>query len=437
ISIGRPVLEVTLSPVLGDLATDSIKDSALCLRVPVHGISRFKLLSYASLFHVSLDTSAAIPKKLDSKIHVCFQRDDLLGLCQCQKDKWSSVQKGTWSAAMSPFENRYLDMRFNGQMSASVTISLVEDIQERFLVCLALGYVLLLFGAIISSWVLCCCSHSKAIAIGVFLVSISLLFQLGAESFPSHQLPVIVNYILQTFGFGEEMHHKVIISLLLGIICSGAALGYWIFRRLVISREDGTVDAGVADFVKWAMHIMGIIFIFQSTEDLPLALGVLISCGAFHYIRKWLRAWHEGSVNGNARDQWNRGTDGSGDFMGASMYIEHVYFSSFHNNRRKFTENERVQSTRKFTYQALEELAESPAFRAWLIVNAGRIRVDPPEPAKNVNKLRALKELSSMAMAYLGRVINLSTSKINILIGRIKDRAIWSGSLTVDEPDGG
>ncbi|KAK2356435.1 transmembrane protein [Trifolium repens] len=66
----------------------------------------------------------------------------------------------------------------------------------------------------------------------------------------------------------------------LGIIFAGVALGYWIVRRFVISKEDGSVDAGVAQFVKWAMRVIGTTFIMQSTLDTPLAIGVLISCGA-------------------------------------------------------------------------------------------------------------------------------------------------------------
>ena len=55
---------------------------------------------------------------------------------------------------------------------------------------------------------------------------------------------------------------QVAIFLLLGIVLSGAALGYWIVRKFVIS-EDGNVDVGVAQFVKWAMRIIGATSIFQ------------------------------------------------------------------------------------------------------------------------------------------------------------------------------
>lgn len=56
---------------------------------------------------------------------------------------------------------------------------------------------------------------------------------------------------------------QVALSVLLGIILAGAALGYWIVRKFVISKEDGSVDAGVAQFVKWAMRVIGTTFVLQ------------------------------------------------------------------------------------------------------------------------------------------------------------------------------
>ena len=77
-------------------------------------------------------------------------------------------------------------------------------------------------------------------------------------------------------GFGLcirhlQFSHKIILPdafqvavfVILGIILAGAALGYLIVRRFVISKEDGSVDAGVAQFVKWAMRIIGSTFILQ------------------------------------------------------------------------------------------------------------------------------------------------------------------------------
>ena len=50
--------------------------------------------------------------------------------------------------------------------------------------------------------------------------------------------------------------------LLVLIILVGAALGYWIVRKYVIS-EDGSIDAGIAKFVKWAMRILAVVSVLQ------------------------------------------------------------------------------------------------------------------------------------------------------------------------------
>ena len=50
--------------------------------------------------------------------------------------------------------------------------------------------------------------------------------------------------------------------MLLGIVLAGAALGYWIVRKFVIL-EDGSVDGGIAQFVKWSMRVIAATFILQ------------------------------------------------------------------------------------------------------------------------------------------------------------------------------
>ncbi|THG00541.1 hypothetical protein TEA_017456 [Camellia sinensis var. sinensis] len=80
----------------------------------------------------------------------------------------------------------------------------------------------------------------------------------------------------------KEPPPLVSIFVLVGIVVAGAALGHWMVRKFVIS-DDGSVDVGVAQFVKWAMRIIAATFIFQVaivfiTLDTPLAIGALASC---------------------------------------------------------------------------------------------------------------------------------------------------------------
>jgi len=46
------------------------------------------------------------------------------------------------------------------------------------------------------------------------------------------------------------------------IVFTGAGFGYWIARRFILSK-DGSVDAGIVQFVKWAMRVVATLFIMQ------------------------------------------------------------------------------------------------------------------------------------------------------------------------------
>ncbi|KAL2456037.1 hypothetical protein Fot_57126 [Forsythia ovata] len=158
-------------------------------------------------------------------------------------------------------------------------------------------------------------------AIGVCLVIIILLFQgmkllptgrkkvlyliiygsvLGAGSFLLHQLSMWANSVLVNIGLSEKIHNPVAAFLLVGIILTGAGFGYWLVRRFVIS-EDGSVDVGIAQFVKWAIRIIAVTCIFQSTLDTPFAMALLGSClGIFLSLTFW--KWHgpgNGTCSGN------------------------------------------------------------------------------------------------------------------------------------------
>jgi hypothetical protein len=83
-----------------------------------------------------------------------------------------------------------------------------------------------------------------------------------------HALSTVLSSIIGDLAylFHEILYRydlQVALFVLLGIILAGVALGYWIVRRFVISKEYGSVDVGVAQFVKWAMRVIGTTFILQ------------------------------------------------------------------------------------------------------------------------------------------------------------------------------
>ncbi|XP_030927117.1 uncharacterized protein LOC115953539 [Quercus lobata] len=435
LSIKNQSIVVTPSPLPGHSASRGSKDVLFCERVQVSGISRLKLGSYARTFRVTFSPSLEIPERLHSKIQVCFHKNNSLGLCQCENDKWKSI-KELGSSVISPYDDRYIDVKFIGEVSGYVTIAIVEDFQRWRLVCLAFGFVLLLLAPIVSNWVPF--YYSSSMAIGVFLVIIILLFQgmkllptgrknffyltmygsvLGAGSFLMHHFSVLVNSILINFGLSEEMHNPVSLFVLVGIVLAGAALGYWIVRKFVIS-QDGGVDVGIAQFVKWAMRIIGTTSILQSSLDTPLALVTLASCWAICnliFSMKWPGLMHQSySGNGSPWLKLGRQTTGKhnrAEFLSRSSpqgkmwnspkkpsawsnspirgvvspssvaKNQQEYYSTFHSmqNRKKFTKKEWDDFTRESTQQAMAEWASSPEFADWMIDNADRIQLLPSE----------------------------------------------------------
>ncbi|GJT19026.1 hypothetical protein Tco_0877732 [Tanacetum coccineum] len=118
IDVGNPRVHVT--PVFMNGVSE------FCGRVPVSGVSRLKLQHYASAYNVTLVPSVLMPKKWHSKIQVCFHGNSSVGLCQCEKDDWRSLQDGFWSSFMSPYERKYVDVKFGDKVTGSVTVGVDE-----------------------------------------------------------------------------------------------------------------------------------------------------------------------------------------------------------------------------------------------------------------------------------------------------------------------
>ncbi|CAI9787464.1 unnamed protein product [Fraxinus pennsylvanica] len=416
------------------------KDVVLCERIQVSGLSRLKLGSYSSARHVTL---VPIPGRLHKKFQICFHKNSSLGLCHCENDSWKSMQNDLLNSVISPYEDKYIDVKFVGGFSASepvsVTVTVAEVFQRWRLICLAFGIVLLLLAPIVCSWVPF--YYSSSMAIGVCLVVIILLFQgmkllptgrknafylmiygsvLGAGSFLVNQFSEFVNSILVNFGISHEMHNPVAVFLLVGIILAGAGFGYWLVRKFVVS-EDGTIDVGVAQFVKWGIRIIGVTFIFQSTLDTPLAVALLGTSLATYYSItsiKWLRP-REFTYTGN-RSSWSRSNGRANknprqraEFLSRSGAMKtrgalwnspnspstwsgspvkgilstsnqrgtrdrQDYYSTFHRTpNKKFSKEDWKDFTEESTRHAVTELTSSPEFTDWIIKHSDRIQVLP------------------------------------------------------------
>ncbi|XP_010550594.1 PREDICTED: uncharacterized protein LOC104821409 isoform X2 [Tarenaya hassleriana] len=436
---GDPVLNVSLIPLVRKQSVHGVKEVISCERVQVSGYSRTKMGKYANSFRVKLAPTATIPERLHSKIQACFHRNASLGMCECEKDDWRTLQKGLWSSVMSPYDKKYIDVKFGGESSGSVSISVEEDFQQWRLVCLLIGFIMLLIAPIVSSWLPF--YYSSSMAVGVFLVILILLFQgmkllptgrknflylafygsvLGAGSFILHQFSVMVNMILISFGLSEDMYNPVAVLVFVGIIIAGAALGFWTVRKFVIS-ADGGVDASVAQFVKWAMRTIATTFIFQSTLDTPLAMGALVASSAFCFLiskMTWKRKNLEYQTHRQLVSGKKLAKHGRVEFLSRSSQlspggrlwssprnvpsfsdspvggmispsssarrrrtIQRDFYSTYHKtpNRKKFTKKEWEELTRESTREAMAGLAASPEFTDWVIEHADRIQLLPSE----------------------------------------------------------
>ncbi|KMT11284.1 hypothetical protein BVRB_5g109690 isoform A [Beta vulgaris subsp. vulgaris] len=426
--------QLTVKPVrLQGYTPKDYKDALSCERVHVVPRSRLKLESYSSSIRLTVAPSVVIPERLHNRIQICLHMNASIGICQCEKDAWKSVHKGIWGSMISPYEDKYIDVKYIGDVSGSVTVSVEEEFQRWRLICLGFGIILLLVAPIVSSWVPF--YYSSTMAIGILLVVIILLFQgmkllptgrknffyltiygsiLGAGSFLLHQFSILVNSILVNFGLGEEMHNPVSIFLLVGIVLAGAALGYWIVRRFVIS-DDGSVDVGIAQFVKWAMRIIASTFILQGTPDTLFAWATVVLCWLIcllvsslkwpnsgdrnphwrkaakvankHNRAEFLRRSPNNSPQGwkvlkspnSAPNWWSspvRGTGLAPPSINKKMNAQKHYYSSFHNvPKRKMSKKEWEDFTQESTRQAMVELTSSPEFSEWVIENADRIQL--------------------------------------------------------------
>ncbi|CAN6439894.1 unnamed protein product [Victoria cruziana] len=419
-----------------------------CKRAQVSGLSRMNIRSYPNAFHIMLKPSEEIPEKYHAKIGVCFHRNASTAHCQCPESEWKTIQGGYWSTFASPYGEMYIDVKFMDGLTGFVTISLDEVMQQWRLLFLGLGLVILISAPVVSRWVPF--YYSTSMFLGVLLVIIILLFQgmkllptgrksafylaiygslVGIGSYIMHYFSMVVNSILENFGLSQEMHNPVSLFLFVGILLAGAGLGYWGVRKFVLS-SDGSVDIGVSQFVKWAMRVVGVLFVFESSYDTPLALAAVVSSLSLCLIisfkakrRSQARSanrslWHTGGKNtspyqnraeflskpsklssGSRKnvtrlishqeslksryalsDSPVKGLISSSSSKGTSL-VNSDYYSTFHRSpaRKRFSKKEWDDFTRESTREAMREWAASPEFSEWIIENANRIQIMPED----------------------------------------------------------
>ncbi|KAH7316256.1 hypothetical protein KP509_21G085500 [Ceratopteris richardii] len=407
---------------------------------------------YMNSFRIKVELVEPNTFYASRKADVCFHGNESLGLGQCSKESWKALEKGSWDAWMSPFETKYLDLRIHDSISdMQLLVSVEEEFWSFRLVFMISGVILLFVAPIVSNWVPF--YYSSAMLLGVLMIFIILLFQ-GMKLLPTGRKStlyivlygsvvgigtVIVRYfnglvasISKELGISSEAYNPVGIFILLAIGLMGAWLGYWGVRKMVLA-EDGTIDVGTAQFVKWALRIIGSVMILQSSHDPLLAvlalLASLLLCWGVTKVN--LQEFLDGCVGAIAslrehlfsRDVYNYESKGlTTDFLQSpkteflrrddtsflrfqrkSPYhasplssrmlngspfgspnpdiTEQEYLSTFHKTpkRHAMSPNEWTQVTKQHTKKAIQELAASPKFAEWFAKNADRVLIAPNE----------------------------------------------------------
>lgn len=433
VSLQNPEVSFVPSPLAGQF----------CERVLLSGVPRLHLDSYASQIRVKMNVSQSIPEKFHWKIEVCFHRNASMGLCQCEAGEWQGFQGGMWTAVSSPYGNKYVDLKLADKKPARFTLSIQEEFQKWRLACLGIGFVLLFLSPIISKWVPF--YYSSSMALGILAVVLIVIFQgmkllpmgrkslfylaiygsvLGVGSYAVHYFSTLVSSILENFGLSEELYNPVSIFLLVAIVLTGAGFGYWMVRRFILSK-DGSVDAGIAQFVKWAMRVVATFFIMQSTLDPLLALVALAfswwlcSLLTTKKVQKTMtpkqkqskvlsqqmltqglptgpkiqflspsKTGFGGTTSRTSATQYGRSNLANRGLVCSALAKRAVpnedededHYSTFHNIQpRKYTKQEWEDFTQESTRKALAECTATPEFAQWVGDNARRLQVEKEE----------------------------------------------------------
>ncbi|PUZ40491.1 hypothetical protein GQ55_9G428500 [Panicum hallii var. hallii] len=430
----HPPASVSLPPARSiSLGDGGAAGGPYCTRVLLRGRPS-RLRDPSRFFHaLRLRANATRPHGLE----LCFHRNATVGPCKCAASQWQKMPKsGLWVQAISPYDHRILDFRMPADPSRSVVVSTEEEFLLHRVVFLVLGLVLMVVAHTLSESVVF--YYGGAMTIGIFLVILIILFQgmkllptgrksslaifaystvVGMTTYFLHYLSGLLRSVLVEIGIAEDMHNPLGIFLLVLVILAGAWFGYWGVRKLVLT-EDGSVDAGVAYFVEWAILIVSAVMILQSSLDYLFAFAALVFCvvikaiaridGKSRILRNLSRGLPSGtathssrygdldedysSMNGAHQDGFGklhgylrRTLRKNSPLAGSAKTQSHgvamdTYYSTYHTtpDRRKFSEEEYKAFTREETKKAMKQLLSSPDFNRWALANADRISVTPP-----------------------------------------------------------
>ncbi|KAJ8430285.1 hypothetical protein Cgig2_024717 [Carnegiea gigantea] len=220
------------------------------------------------------------------------------------------------------------------------------------------------------------------------------------------------------------------IFFLLFISLTGAWLGFWAVRKLILT-EDGLIDTTVSQCVAWSIRILGAVMVLQSSLDPLLAAAALFSAIFVASILRratrprLLRRLYR-KLGGSGHQKLRKGDLSPAD---ANKFVEHIndfhyyrsedvlvspqsrwttqassysaakgsdkkrptpyerdtFYSTYHKTpeRRKYSDDEMKAISKEYTKKGLEELVSSPEFSRWAVAHAERLTLAPIEKEHN------------------------------------------------------
>uniref|UniRef100_A0A1J3E1C2 Uncharacterized protein n=1 Tax=Noccaea caerulescens TaxID=107243 RepID=A0A1J3E1C2_NOCCA len=298
--------EIQFSPSLEVKASPGLKPeiTTLCERIHIHGIPRFEHMhKYAYSLKLTLSVSSA-----EDDIHVCFHRNLTREIGMCPLYGWKKVSNGLWIGAMSPFDQKIIDVRASSSTVVALKVSIVEEWFVFRLACLVIGTLL------VSSASTLCTSLAFYFAItfsvGYILIAL-LLLNLLFNHLPSVRTPsgLFINsslvafvgvvvyhssalylYMLRLMGIDQEMEMLLKLILLWYAYLTGTLLAIMSIRGLLVN-QDGSIDIQTSHFLSWSFWIIGCLLILQSSVDYLLAGGALITVVLVSMLVKKINRW--------------------------------------------------------------------------------------------------------------------------------------------------
>ncbi|CAI5467854.1 unnamed protein product [Closterium sp. Yama58-4] len=294
--LGVNSVEVSEPVAAGDgAASVCIARTRLPARPRLRGVSRG--------FHVLRVTAtipaAGMPRGAFSsgpKFEFCVHWNASQPLGECPRGAWRAAdRKGRWVVLRSPFEGAFIDVKREGGVTGDhdVSIKVDEDLEPHRAVFFVLGFLLMLLAGHLSSMV--AFYYGGGMTLGVLLVVIVILYQvmrllpLGRKSSLQILLygslmgfiGVIITYVtgavktvMEPLGLGDDVISPVVVFVLVLVVLIGAALGFWVVRKFILS-PSGELDPPTVSFVKWGLRIIAATLLIMSSADAIIATSLL------------------------------------------------------------------------------------------------------------------------------------------------------------------